>query len=235
MKTFLLVVGTASLLASPALAGNAKKPRELKVASVTSTAKAAAPAPSPARTLAAAASAVASPELEALSPELLALPDLPEDLSSPLVPFPELENARPLVAPAKKKAAKKAPVMKFGKDYVLGSKRESAKPNADIEHIIPKGLSQAQVATVIQGHMDQIRVCWNAVPKAQRPDACTADLKLTISDSGQVTDIELDGSVPAGAHRCITSAVSRWAFPVAETTSEIEYGIALRSLETLSR
>lgn len=232
MKTFLLVVGTASLLASPALAGNAKKPRELKVASVTATEKAAAPAVAPAL---AAAAAVASPELGAMSPELLALPDLPADTSSPLVPFPELENARPVAAPAKKKAAKKAPVMKFGKDYVLGSKRESARPNADIEHIVPKGLSQAQVATVIQGHMDEIRVCWNAVPKAQRPDACTAELKLTIADSGQVTDIELDGSVPAGAHRCITSAVSHWAFPVAETTSEIEYGIALRSLETLSR
>lgn len=235
MKTFLLVVGTASLLASPALAGNAKKSRELKVASVTSTEKAAAPAAAPSLAAAAATANVAAPELEPLSPELLALPDLPADTSSPLVPYPELEHARPLVAPVKAKKASKAPVMKFGKDYVLGTKRESAKPNADIEHIVPKGLSQAQVATVIQSHMDEIRVCWNAVPKAQRPDACTADLKLTISDSGQVTDIELDGSVPAAAHRCITSAVSHWAFPAAETRSEIEYGIALRSLETLSR
>ena len=45
-----------------------------------------------------------------------------------------------------------------------------------------------------------------------------------------MTDIELGGDVPAGAHKCIVGAVSRWQFPIAETSSDIEYGISLRSL-----
>jgi hypothetical protein len=44
-----------------------------------------------------------------------------------------------------------------------------------------------------------------------------------------VTDIEIGGDVPAAAHACIVHAVSHWQFPVAETSTETEYGISLRS------
>ena len=119
--------------------------------------------------------------------------------------------------------------MKMGKDYMLG-RRESTKPANEVEQFVPKSLSQAQVATVVQSHMTDIQSCWNSVPKQLRVDACTADLKLSISDAGTVTDIELGGDVPASAHKCITSAIARWTFPVAETKSDVEYGISLRSL-----
>jgi hypothetical protein len=121
--------------------------------------------------------------------------------------------------------------MKFGTDYVLGGREAASTPTtgADVEKIVLKSLSQAQVASVVQSHMDEIQACWNMLPKAQRADAAVADLRLTISETGAVTDIELGGDVPAAAHKCMTSAVSRWAFPATETTSEVEYGIALRS------
>jgi hypothetical protein len=219
----LLVAGSVGLFASPAVAGNSKK-REIKKPTIAAVEKTEIAVP--ATELSAAAVVGELPD----SPEMLAMPSLPADLSSPLVPFPELEKK--LLSPAAKpmKAHKgKAPTMKMGKDYVLG-RRESAKPGAEAEHIIPKSLSQSQVATVVQSHMSDIQSCWNAVPRQLRVDACTADLKLSISDAGVVTDIELGGDVPASAHKCITSAIARWSFPVTEAKSEVEYGISLRSL-----
>lgn len=223
MKNLLVIVGTVGLLHAPAVAGSNKNHREAKkpvVASVekTDVAKPAAEAVAPVA------------ELAPLPEMVLEIPELPRDKSSALVPFPELEAERPVPVPVAHKRTKKAPVMKLGNNYVLGA-RDAAKPTvSDVQHIVPKTLSQAQVATVVQSHMGDIQTCWNAVPKAQRVDACTADLKLTISEAGQVTDIELGGAVPVSARKCITSAVSRWTFPVAETTSEVEYGISLRSL-----
>lgn len=216
----LLVAGSAGLVASPAVAGNKK--RDSKKPAVASVAKADATK--------AELSAAAVVELPA-SPEALALPSLPVDTSSPFASLPELEKtlAATTIAKPMKAHKGKAPTMKMGKDYVLG-KRESAKPSSDVQQIVPKSLSQAQVATVVQAHMGDIQQCWNAVPKQLRVDACTADLKLSISDAGVVTDIELGGDVPASAHKCITSAISRWQFPVAETKSDVEYGISLRSL-----
>jgi hypothetical protein len=166
------------------------------------------------------------------------IPDLPVDNSSPFASLPDFEKTVASTAAAKpmksmmKSKKEKAPVMKMGKDYVLGNgpKRESAKPTLDAIQVVPKGLSQSQVATVVQSHMSEVQSCWSAVPKQLRVDACTADLKLSISDSGQVTDIELGGDVPASAHKCITSAIARWQFPAAEIKSDVEYGISLRSL-----
>lgn len=219
----LLVAGSVGFFASPAVAGNSKK-REIKKPTIAAVEKTEIAAP-----VELSAAAVIG-ELPG-SPEMLAMPDLPPDLSSPLTPFPELEKK--LVASAGKSAkpaAKtKAPTMKMGKGYMLGG-RESAKPANEVEAFVPKSLSQSQVATVVQSHMSDIQSCWNSVPKQLRVDACTADLKLSISDAGVVTDIELGGDVPASAHKCITSAIARWSFPVAEAKSEVEYGISLRSL-----
>jgi hypothetical protein len=130
------------------------------------------------------------------------------------------------------KQAAKAPVMKFGNDYVLGggSKRQTAKPGEEVQQIIPKGLTRAAVSTYIDAHSDEVQLCWSRIPAKQRPDACTVNLDLSINDAGQVTDVELGGDVPAGAHKCIVHAVSHWQFPAAETSTQIEYGISLHSI-----
>jgi hypothetical protein len=215
MKNLLLVVGTVTLFAAPAGAENAKKSigkKPVVVAQADKTTPVAAPAVAPA--------------LPAVSGEMLALPELPADASSPLNPFPELKA--PVVVAKTTKA--KPVVMNMGDKYMLGAKHDSAKPGAEVQQIVPKSLSQSQVATVIQSHMADVQTCWSSVPKQLRVDACTADLKLSISEAGDVTDIELGAEVPAGAQKCLTSAISHWKFPAAEAKSDVEYGISLRSL-----
>ncbi len=212
MKSLVLVVTTLAALGAPAIAGTPKKkPAAPKLPAVGAVEKTEAPA----------AEQVASAPLD--------IPVLPADTSSPFEPlFVAKPTSMPITAPAKSGKAKPL-VMNMGQDYVLGS-RQSAKPMTDVEQIIPRTLGQAQVATVVQAHMAEIQNCWDLVPKAERADACTAMLNLSISDAGQVTDIELGGDVPASAQACMTSAISKWTFPAAETRTEIEYGISLRSL-----
>jgi len=245
MKTILFVTGTVSLFAASADAGNKKiqpaKPATLIAskteaakpeAGKTEAAKPEAAKPDAASPVGPAVSLVAAAPLgtgSALASDALDIPALAPDTSSALSPFPELERRPIIVAKPMMKASAKAAVLNTGKDYMLGGRR-SAKPEREVEQIIPKSLSQAQVATVVQSHMSDIQNCWDLVPKSHRADACTAMLRLSISDAGAVTDIELGGDVPAGAHKCITSAVAKWTFPVAETKSDVEYGISLRSL-----
>jgi len=224
MKTILVaVVGTVGLLATPAVAGSPKKPRKAEVAKPVAVAEASVADAGVAKAIAEVA--------PSSSPELLAIPVLPADTSTALTPFADLEKARPLPAPLKMGKPKKeaAPAMKLGNDYVLGGKRQSAKPTEEVQQIVPKGLSRAQVSTYIDAHAGDIQLCWDKIPAKQRAEACTASLQLTIADAGTVTDIEIGGDVPTTAHACIVHAVSHWQFPVAETSTETEYGISLRS------
>lgn len=235
----ILVVASFGLFTAPAVAGSSKKitatptpakadvvkPAVLASAEKASASAAAAAAAAPSSALASALAQPAQPVAD------LDIPALPADTTSALVPFPELEKGRAIAAAKPVKPGKDKPVvMKMGNDYVLGRHQAASVSGHDVEQIVPKSLTQAQVATVVQSHMADIQNCWDLLPKAQRTDACTAQLRLTISDAGQVTDIELGGDVPAGAQTCMTSAIAHWTFPVAETKSEIDYGVSLRSL-----
>jgi hypothetical protein len=42
-----------------------------------------------------------------------------------------------------------------------------------------------------------------------------------------VTAARVDGELPAGVGKCITSVATRWSFPVGDARSEIEHGITL--------
>lgn len=206
MKAILFVASTIGLLTAPAVAGTADNP----------------------------ANPAKSEVARKVTPVTVDIPVLPEDPSSPLEPFPELAHraqaAKPAKARAKAKPNAKAEAKRLDFDYVLG-RREASKPSApDVLHVVPKSLTQAQVATVVQEHMGDLQLCWSAVPKAQRAEACTADLRLSISEAGAVTDIEIVGPVPSRAHTCMAAAISRWTFPAAETRSDVEYAISLRSL-----
>lgn len=220
MKTILAVVGTVGLLATPAVAGHKKQAQPKKnvvvAEAVTST------------PLQAAAAAKAD-ELETeASPELVAIPELPVDASNAFSQLRDLAPPPPVMkAPVK---AKKAPVLKMGANYVLGARKSAEQPKEEVQQIVLKGLSQVQIVDFMNAHAGDIQLCWAKVPAALRADAATALLRLSISDAGNVTDIEVDGDVPAGAHKCITTAVARWQFPVAETSSDIEYGFSLHSV-----
>jgi hypothetical protein len=223
MKSLLAFAAIVGMYSAPAVAGSPKKKhRDTKAAAAATVAAVANATLADAAKPAAATTDAAGLELD--------IPALPPDTSSVLAPFAELER-RPLpTAQAKPMKAGKAPTMKMGADFVLGRRQTSAKFERDVEQIIPRTLSQSQVATVVQAHMSDIKDCWELVPKAQRANACTAELRLSISDAGLVTDVELGGDVPASAHKCMTSAIAKWTFPVAETKTEIEYGVSLRSL-----
>jgi hypothetical protein len=218
MKTILAVVGTVGLLATPAVAGHKKQAQPKKPVVV---AEATTPTP-----LEAAAKA-AQLETEA-SPELVEIPELPVDSSNAFSQLPDLAPPPPVMKTPVK--AKKAPVLKMGANYVLGARRTAEQPKEEVQQIVLKGLSQVQIVDFMNAHAGDIQLCWAKVPAALRADAATALLRLAISDAGKVTDIEVDGDVPAGAHKCITTAVARWQFPVAETSSDIEYGFSLHSV-----
>lgn len=223
MKTILVaVVGTVGLLATPAVAGKSKKQEQPKKPVVV--AEAATPSP-----LEAAVAKAIAEETQS-SPELVAIPELPVDPSNAFSQLPELAPPPPMKAlPLKAKNAK-APVLKMGANYVLGARKAAEQPKEEVQQIVPKGLSQVQIVDFMNAHSADIQLCWAKVPAAQRADAATALLRLAVSDQGKVTDIEVDGDVPAGAHKCITSAVARWQFPVAETSSDVEYGFSLHSV-----
>jgi hypothetical protein len=225
MKSTALIAALVGLCPVPstALAGRDGK----LVTKVASLDKADLAKPENAKADAAKAAAVVSRVAEGLAAVMPEIPDLPADTSSALVPYPELEKT---AAMCPKKAKTKPAVMKLGTGYVLGKRAAATVVAQDVEHVIPKTVSQAQVATVVQAQMGDIQFCWNAVPKAQRVDSCTLQLRLSISDTGAVTDVDTVGPVPAPTQRCIAAAVSHWKFPAAETKTEIDYSISLRSL-----
>jgi len=156
-----------------------------------------------------------------------ALPDLPADTSSALVPFPDLEKAPAVKRGAKKAKPAKAPVAKLGKDYVLGRHTSDCPTAQDLERVVPRSLSRAKVASVVESHKGDIQLCLNIAPASQR--VSNVGLSLSISETGAVSELALSADVPATARNCISVAVAKWTFPVAETATEMEYAIALRS------
>lgn len=223
MKTILVAaVSTIGLLASPAFAGKSKKQDASKKKAPVVVAEAAPP------TIEAAVAKAIIEESQPSSAELIAIPDLPVDMSNAFSQMTTLAPPPVLKAVAKKPG--KAPIMKTGADYVLGARKVADQPKDEVQRIIPRGLSQPQIVTFINAHTDDIQLCWNKLPASTRAESATALLRLAVSDQGKVTDVEVDGDVPAGAHKCITSAVARWQFPVAEAATDVEYGISLRSV-----
>ena len=93
--------------------------------------------------------------------------------------------------------------------------------------MVPKSLSRAKVASVVESHKGDIQLCLNIAPTSQR--VSNVGLSLSISEAGAVSELALSADVPATARNCISVAVAKWSFPVAETATEMEYAIALRS------
>ncbi|NVB77886.1 MAG: hypothetical protein HOV81_05775 [Kofleriaceae bacterium] len=239
MKTILVaVVGTVGLAATPAVAGS-KKPSPTKPSveqKRIAEADATKPAVAHSRLAdAAAAKAVDAPAPAVVAPapasELLDIPELPADTSNAFTQLAIEAPSAIVLAPAKKAKPEKAPVLDLGDHYVLGGhKVESTAPREEVQQFVPRGLSDAQVSTVVQKSSADLQVCWAKLPAAQRADRCTAMMKLSIDDAGKVTAVEVGGDVPASTHACITSVVKRWQFPTAETSTVAETGVSMRSL-----
>jgi hypothetical protein len=224
MKTMLLVISSVGVLQASAVAGTSTKPvvpQKIRVASVERL-EAAAPIAALPEAVAPALATTVAPEADVPS-----IPELPADSSSALVPFPELEKA-PVAKPGSKKLkAAKAPVAKLGTAYVLGKHTSDCPTAQDTVRVVPKSLSRAQVASVVEAHKGDIQLCVSIAPAAQRVN--DVGLSLSIDETGAVSDLALPAELAIATRNCISAAVSKWSFPVAETASELEYAIALRS------
>ncbi len=122
---------------------------------------------------------------------------------------------------AKPKPAKKP---NFGESFDLKA-RSSSKPR-DVDPAIARNLTEHQAGRVIKDKIGDLEYCWLKLPAGKRV-ASAAMLKVTIEAAGTVTQARVDGELPAGVAKCITSAANRWTFPVADARSEIEHGITL--------
>lgn len=143
--------------------------------------------------------------------------------------------------PARSKA-KSAPVVKtplvlvqdievqgdFGGEYTLGLRRATEVAVNDAERDPAKSVTESTVAKVVYERADELEYCWLRVPAAKRT-ASSAMLKLIIEASGAVAYVDLEGEVPAGVSKCITSAAAKWTFPSADEGCEIEHGISLNA------
>ena len=87
-------------------------------------------------------------------------------------------------------------------------------------------LTEAQVGQVVREHRADLDYCWSRLPAAQRSGGGSFDLQLAIDAKGTVASVALGGEPPAALARCVVGAASRWAFPVADTRTELSYGVA---------
>lgn len=162
-------------------------------------------------------------------------------LAKPAAPPP----ARPAPPPA---PAKKASVDKLGKldkldrraevdevskldlGFSYGLKQRAADvPEPDAETFEAHGLKDNQVGAIVRERAEDLEYCWLRLPRAKRV-VSAAILHLSIEASGKVATVEVNGDLPAGVGKCITTMANRWTFPAADVGTEIDHGIMLTTV-----
>jgi hypothetical protein len=129
------------------------------------------------------------------------------------------------VAEKPKSPSKTAPKKQnFGESFELKS-RTTSKPR-DTETVVVRSVTEAQAGRVIKDRLGEVENCWLKLPAGKRTTSA-AFLKVTIEAGGNVSSARIEGELPAGVGKCITTAAQRWTFPVADARSEIEHGITL--------
>ena len=103
--------------------------------------------------------------------------------------------------------------------------RTTSKPR-DVDPTLVRNVTENQASRVIKERIADVEYCWLKLPSGKRPTSA-ALLKLTIEPTGGVSFARIEGELPAGVGKCITTAASRWNFPVSDARSEIEHGITL--------
>jgi hypothetical protein len=143
-----------------------------------------------------------------------------------LLAAPALAEKR--VGPATKAAAKNTKP-NCGESFDLAP-RHAVTPKGDGEPAHKqRTLTDAQIAAVVKAKLPDIEYCWTRLPQHQRAES-TAVLELAIDPDGTVDSAEIGGDVPVEAHKCMVAAAVRWTFPTADATTEIEYAVALRTV-----
>ena len=115
--------------------------------------------------------------------------------------------------------------LNLGLGYGLKTRKIEV-PETDAETFEAKGLKENQVGVIVREREGDLEYCWLRLPPAKRV-VSAAILLLSIEASGKVATVEVNGDLPAGVAKCITQMAGRWAFPAADTASEIDHGIML--------
>lgn len=118
-----------------------------------------------------------------------------------------------------------------GESYDLfAPSHHAATPTGDRTEVAKKLLTQLQVDQVVKAKLGDVQYCWNRLPASQRRSDTTAILELAIDATGEVETVDVHGSVPQEAARCISAAAAAWQFPVADQAGDFEYAVALRTM-----
>lgn len=169
-----------------------------------------------------------------LKPVAVAKADKPVAKLAPL-PVASTSEAPVEVKPESKKLVESYDLGKvsLGESYdILKPGRTSARtalPGEAEMVVVPRSLSQAQVAAVVKAKSADLDYCWQRLSIIDRVPS-TAVLKLKIDVMGNVTSLAIGGDAPASVNACLKEAVPHWVFPEAETKSELAYPVAFRSL-----
>jgi hypothetical protein len=121
------------------------------------------------------------------------------------------------------KAKSKAKKPNFGESFELKS-RSSSRPH-DIDPAIVRNVA-AQPARAIKDKVSDLEICWLKLSAGKRL-ASSAMLRLTVEAAGNVSAVRVDGELPAGVAKCISSMASRWSWAPGDARSEIEHGVTL--------
>jgi len=162
----------------------------------------------------------------------LAKLDAPK-LDKPKLDALEVPGDAPVeVAPAAKKLVESYDLGKtaLGESYdVLKPGRRAALPGEAELVIVPRSLTQMQVAAVVSDRHNELDYCWQRLAILDRVPS-TAVLKLKVDSKGVVTSLAVGGDAPAVVNACLKECVPHWTFPETETKSELSYPVAFRSL-----
>lgn len=124
-------------------------------------------------------------------------------------------------------AAQDADALARAESFGLTSGRDTSMPSSeDAIRLEVQPLTEAQVGDVVRGRGGDLEYCWSRVPAAGR-NGLSLSLRFTIEPKGSVAKVELVGDAPAKLSVCVKAAARRWTFPVADTTSVVEYPIQL--------
>lgn len=136
--------------------------------------------------------------------------------------------ANTLPALAKKPVVDEVSKLDLGLAYGLKQRRAAlpAEISEETEQFDAKALTESQVGKIVRERSDELEYCWLRLPPAKRV-VSAAILHLSIQGTGKVASVEVNGDMPAGVAKCITSAASRWTFPVADAATEVDHGIML--------
>ncbi|MCA9676943.1 MAG: AgmX/PglI C-terminal domain-containing protein [Myxococcales bacterium] len=150
-----------------------------------------------------------------------------------------VDVARPGAAPAEPAVAlddavveeRAADAMARAQAFDLTRERLSAAPSGDAAPVIElKTLTETEVNDTIRAHAGELQYCWARVPAAQR-DAMTVALAFTIRAEGDVASVSILGDAPAKFAACARTVASRWQFPHADTTTEVEYPMVFSTVK----